>query len=181
MKDDQRVALTKRMLREGLLSLLHEKELGKITVTELCARAGINRATFYRHYQQPRDVVVDIRYDLFNRAKMVGLEAWKGNDLQRWLEDMCLFFYEQADILRILFRCRTDEEFVAFINETYQTHFREMGSRGCGRQSDDGELKLTTYCVAGGMYYVLRQWILEPIEKTPQEVAGIIYRLLAMP
>ena len=50
MKDDQRTALTKRLLREGLLRLLSKTDLNKISVTQLCIESGINRATFYRHY-----------------------------------------------------------------------------------------------------------------------------------
>ena len=46
MKDDQRIALTKRLLREGLLCLLSKTDLNKISVTQLCIESGINRATF---------------------------------------------------------------------------------------------------------------------------------------
>ena len=50
MKDDQRTKLTKRLLREALLLLLEKNDINKIAVTQLCQQAGINRATFYRHY-----------------------------------------------------------------------------------------------------------------------------------
>ena len=62
MKDDQRIALTKRLLREGLLRLLSKTDLNKISVTQLCIESGINRATFYRHYEEPRDILNDIKY-----------------------------------------------------------------------------------------------------------------------
>lgn len=61
MKDDQRIALTKRLLREGLLRLLSKTDLNKISVTQLCIESGINRATFYRHYEEPRDILNDIK------------------------------------------------------------------------------------------------------------------------
>ena len=60
MKDDQRIALTKRLLREGLLRLLSKTDLNKISVTQLCIESGVNRATFYRHYEEPRDILNDI-------------------------------------------------------------------------------------------------------------------------
>ena len=49
-KENQRITLTKKLLQEGLLRLLETKRLDKISVTELCREAGINRATFYNHY-----------------------------------------------------------------------------------------------------------------------------------
>lgn len=50
MKLDARVRYTRRVIQEALLTLLEQKPLNKITVTELCALAQINRATFYAHY-----------------------------------------------------------------------------------------------------------------------------------
>ena len=50
MKGNQRIALTKRLLQEGLIRLLEKKPLDKNSVTELCGESGINQATFYRHY-----------------------------------------------------------------------------------------------------------------------------------
>ena len=61
MKDDQRVALTKRLLQEGLFRLLERKDIDSIHVSELCAESGINRATFYRHYSEPRDILKNMR------------------------------------------------------------------------------------------------------------------------
>ena len=37
---NQRVAVTKRMIKEGLMRLLGKKSLEKITITELCQEAG---------------------------------------------------------------------------------------------------------------------------------------------
>ena len=45
MKDDQRIALTKRLLREGLLRLLSKTDLNKISVTQLCIESGICRCS----------------------------------------------------------------------------------------------------------------------------------------
>ena len=42
---------TEKSLQEALLALLEKKLLKDITVRELCEAAQINKATFYRHYQ----------------------------------------------------------------------------------------------------------------------------------
>ncbi len=52
-KINMRVAVTKRMLKEGLLRCLETKDLEEITISELCKEAGINRATFYKHFNTP--------------------------------------------------------------------------------------------------------------------------------
>lgn len=37
---------------------------------------------------------------------------------------------------------------------------------------------LGTFYYAGGIYYILRQWLTEPINKTPQEVAVLMCHFL---
>lgn len=48
------------LLHQALLSLLEKKPLEKITVRELCAKAGVNRTTFYNHYSQPADILYEL-------------------------------------------------------------------------------------------------------------------------
>ena len=45
------VNITKRAIQEAFLAVLNEKPLGKITVKDITDRCGINRNTFYYHYQ----------------------------------------------------------------------------------------------------------------------------------
>ncbi|MDN7240837.1 TetR/AcrR family transcriptional regulator [Planococcus sp. N028] len=49
---DLRVVKTKEALQEALLTLLNQKTLISISVTEICKLAKINRGTFYSHYGQ---------------------------------------------------------------------------------------------------------------------------------
>ena len=44
-------------MNESLIELLEEKELEYITVKEICHRAGVNRSTFYLHYETIADLV----------------------------------------------------------------------------------------------------------------------------
>lgn len=62
---NQRVAVTKRMVKEGLVRLLQKKPLEKINITELCQEAGINRTTFYRYYELPRDILTEMQDEFF--------------------------------------------------------------------------------------------------------------------
>ena len=54
---DLRIKKTKRAIRSAFYELIKEKPLEKITVTEIAARAEINKATFYAHYETIYDLV----------------------------------------------------------------------------------------------------------------------------
>ena len=50
MKEDLRVRKTKKALFDAFIYLIKEKKFENITINELCEKAEIRRATFYKHY-----------------------------------------------------------------------------------------------------------------------------------
>jgi AcrR family transcriptional regulator len=55
---DLRVQKTHKALTSALYELLCEKSMNDITVTELCERAVIRKATFYKHFGDKTDLLV---------------------------------------------------------------------------------------------------------------------------
>ena len=47
------------LMVEALLLLLEKKEYDSITVKEICEKAGVNRSTFYMHYDTKDDLLVE--------------------------------------------------------------------------------------------------------------------------
>ncbi len=54
---------SRRLIRGALLELLCEKDIADITVTEVVARADLNRSTFYAHYSNLMDVLEELEDD----------------------------------------------------------------------------------------------------------------------
>lgn len=63
---DLRVIKTRQTIRNALISLMSEKELSDITISELSERAQINRKTFYRHYGAISDVITEFEDELLS-------------------------------------------------------------------------------------------------------------------
>ena len=47
---NRRVQMTKQLIRRSLFELLEQKPINKITISELCKKADLNRSTFYKYY-----------------------------------------------------------------------------------------------------------------------------------
>ena len=80
---------TASLMNEALLILLEKKELDYITVNEICKQAGVNRSTFYLHYESTNDLLeecienmnknffnsfAETYKDALNKIKSGGLE-----------------------------------------------------------------------------------------------------------
>ena len=63
-KQDRRTRYTRQTIKDTFLELLKQKSFTKITVTEICKNAEINRGTFYLHYYDIYDVLSDIFNDM---------------------------------------------------------------------------------------------------------------------
>lgn len=81
-KDSRRVKMTKRLLKDSLISLMKETSVHEITIKEICENADVNRSTFYRHYQTQYDlydeIIDDIAADIseiFENIKNEGFDT----------------------------------------------------------------------------------------------------------
>ncbi|RIL83445.1 TetR/AcrR family transcriptional regulator, partial [Staphylococcus cohnii] len=50
MAEDRRVRKTQNAIKHAFIQLLNEKDLDKITISDITHKADINRGTFYLHY-----------------------------------------------------------------------------------------------------------------------------------
>lgn len=105
-KIDRRLQRTKENLRTALLEILKNKELAQITVTELAKQANINRATFYLHYQIPRDIFDEIYQEFIDSfeavySQSIVLAANDQSSQSVWLA-VYRFLFEHQETVKLL-------------------------------------------------------------------------------
>lgn len=112
-KEDRRVRYTKKAVREGFLRLLQEKPIERISVTEICREADINRGTFYAHYSDPydlrRSLVAELTEVMQARVREEGvrrLSTVQSLTLLRENKELCQIFAgpygDQDSMLKIV-------------------------------------------------------------------------------
>lgn len=181
MKESQRVTITKRMLKEGLLRLLQDRELKSIRVNELCEESGVNRATFYRHYTVPQDVLLELEQDIARQIFPHAAQPASISEVQAHMEQVCAYLHAHADVMKILFRCHTKGDMEHRMNEFYRKVLELRKSEPRFAHLDDDTVKILVSLLGGGCYCLLRQWIMEDIPKTPQEIAAILCNVFRWP
>ena len=58
-KSESKYYNTALLMNEALVKLLNKKEYEYITVKEICEKAGVNRSTFYLHYETIDDLLLE--------------------------------------------------------------------------------------------------------------------------
>ncbi len=82
-RSESKYFATAARMDEALLELLEQKDFAYITVKELCARAGVNRSTFYLHYETLADLLAESAQHIIDR-----FVAAMPHDTQEFLEKL---------------------------------------------------------------------------------------------
>lgn len=68
-KHESKYFNTALLMNESLVRLLDKKDYEFITVKEICEVAGVNRSTFYLHYESMNDLLLETIENMFNELK----------------------------------------------------------------------------------------------------------------
>lgn len=177
-RENQRVAISKRLLKEALLRLLEHKELEQIRVTDLCREAGINRTTFYRHYELPRDVLIELEKDLYHDLRQTVPLPRTAGEVEGCLQALCVYMEQRLPLIRVIVRCNTDADFAAFVMDIYRELWPELDQPWpwLGLALTEEDRKMVVLYGAGGSYFVLRHWMLGDLNKSAEEMADYLCR-----
>ncbi len=177
-KENQRIAISKRLLKEALFRLLKEKDISKISITELCQEAGINRATFYRHYTVPQDVLVDMEKELIEQAHKIAPLPATTQGIMPHLEKLFTFIYDNRELARILIRSNTETHLFQLFDVRSLAILEAKAAAKDEFLFDKTNLKLLSAFLGGGGYFLVRAWLMDDVSKTPKEIAQFTYELL---
>ena len=176
-KQDARVRYTKMVIRSALMALLSEKPIAKITVTEICALAGINRATFYSHYQDPTDLLRCIELEMVEDVMSRLGAAFNDSDsgLRSALVSILEYIEKNADICSILLSDSGDTSFQSRVVDILETQFVAPWSDARRLRLEDAEY-IYTFCAIGA-FGLIRKWLGDGMKKSAGEMAELILRL----
>ena len=166
--ENQRIRVTKRMLKEALVHILENKPIEKVTVYELCESAEINRTTFYKYYGSPYDLMNDIQADFLNELEKNLQEKENLYSLQNILT----YIDNHRDACRILLKSASSNGFLEKVfSQTLLT--QQMEERIVPKQNGVFR-KYAKEFVIYGSYSVVSKWLLSEKPETPEEIARII-------
>lgn len=74
-KINQKIINTKKSLSKSLIYLLEKNAITEIDVSQLCTYAGVNRTTFYKHYNSLYDLLNELINEFFKKIEILFLKV----------------------------------------------------------------------------------------------------------
>ncbi len=103
-------------------ALLKKKNIREISVNELCEAAEINRTTFYRHYQTPHDVLIDIELDFAKLAQEKPLPSTARGDIKKHALYLCEFLDKHRDTMKLFLQNSADSDVAVIYPRRTEPH-----------------------------------------------------------
>lgn len=170
---DQRVIVTKKILRDALLRLMEEKSINKITPTELCRKANINRNTFYSHYRAPEDVLHEIEEEILKEVTIAFQDHFHYDSIEELVRQCCTIFKNNSDICSIIFSENSESDSLfRIVDMARNTAYAEW--RRSGLKASDEQLELIYQYCAGGCVSMVRFWLANGIKQDIDEMATLL-------
>lgn len=168
---DRRTRYTKKVIKETFIELLTEKELNKITVSEICSKADINRATFYRYYLDVYNLLEKVQEELLEELK----NAYTSDEVDsfsiaRFTEAILDTFIKNKQLIKILFNTNNN---IYFLNDFLEVVYDKCKLRWEKDVKDitEEEIEYGTVFIFNGALGVINYWVKNDFQDSPKEIA----------
>ncbi|WP_373231489.1 TetR/AcrR family transcriptional regulator [Cohnella sp.] len=186
-KMDRRQARTKQLLRKALMSLIEEKRIEGITVTDIATRADINRGTFYLHYRDVADMLEQMKDEAFEQIRS-NIQQLDPKELMEYADKnepypkiVGIFeqFAQQAEFFKVMFGPHGDLSYILRYKELMKTHIYNRLSYWAPQE--ENRLVPLDYLIAymaAANLGVLLHWLESGMKQSPQELGIMMTRLV---
>ena len=174
MPENRRVRMTKKMIKDAMLELLEKQPLEKITVTDICENADVNRSTFYAYYEDTTQLLTEIENDVLCQLP-ASPDANVKEDQEQFLAALEGFFdyvVENERLFRILIVQRDNSSFnLRLINTVMEKYCKALEPKG-----DVPDRYAYIYCVSG-VIGIMKEWIGSGFPISAREFAKIALQM----
>ncbi len=184
-KSESKYFSTALCMDEALVALLEVKDLEYITVKEICEKAGVNRSTFYLHYETVADLVnetmenVNKRFLTYFTQREVDfadkIKSKKLDDLilitRDYLMPYLRFIHENKKVYRASFRNPNEMQANARYR-SLKTYIFEPILKKFGVPETRWQYYIAYYIE--GIAAIIREWLNNDCQDPVETIADII-------
>lgn len=180
---------TARFMDIALLSLLEKKEFEYITVKELCEKAGVNRSTFYLHYENMNDLLSEsVDYLIREMENKFDSEFDKKQIEHCPLEELLLItpqylipYLEFVKENKRIFTAIAMQPAAFRTSITFHKMYDEIFDPILTRFNippEEKKYKITFYL--NGMYAVIQEWIKGGCKESTNDIAELLKKCIIL-
>lgn len=178
-KENQRTMLTKKLLKDSLVTLLEQESIHKISIRALCERAGINRSTFYKYYGNQYELLKDMENELLTHIWGDTLADMSTNPEMTVEQITALLTYFEScyQLVRLLVNNNVDPDFPEKVLNLPE--IRALATQNLGNGYTTAQLNYLSVFLINGSFHMIREWINKENRESPRDLAMLLHGMIA--
>ncbi len=184
-REDPRVLRTQQLLLQAFSDLFSEKGFHAMTVQDITERAGVNRGTFYSHFEDKYAILEWWLREQFRQrvaSPVLISEPWNLGTFRVLIQSVVEWFTQLHPLTR-----SADRSLIPLVVTTLQEAlfelllqgFKTVVSSGQDQQVDLETVALvTSWAIFGTGFQCFRQWDEQMMDLPPEELASQATRVL---
>ena len=178
-------------MQSALISLLDKKDFELITIKEICETAGVNRSTFYLHYDNVNDLLQEtveaVYKDFFGRFDAEGsgaLDIDEKNEDELFLvtPKYLMPYLDFVEENRKLFYLMYEKNEMMGAEKTYETWFKNIFGPILTRFGvPENEQPLIMIFYLKGIIGVVTEWVRGGCSESKEEIISVIQKCIIKP
>ncbi len=175
--EDLRVQRTNKLILEALLELTAQKGFSTLTVSDITKYAGINRATFYRHYQDKFDLLNTYAQTVFKMLENEPQRPDEVSDHQIYAGLIKIFEHIRANakFYRVMLGKNGDAAFTDKIRQYIRKRIRL--SLPADLQKDKASIDLYVAYSSSASVGAVWWWLENEFPYSSEEMVTLIHQL----
>ena len=173
-KTDLRVVRTRKLIRDAFMDMVGEVGVARITVKDLTERAGINRKTFYLHFESIEtlydSVMNEVMNDFFDNYETT---ADQPKDLDGHAQRFFLFLVEQTPTIEKLICSPGPYDFGNHIYREQMMRYKSAEQDPFAWMDADAEELVLNFIRTTALDFY-REWVRRGKRVDPQEAAALL-------
>lgn len=171
---------SKSLIKKAVAKLIHEKDVNKITVSDVIREADISRGTFYAHFSDVNGVIEQIGNEEFKNlmgfVERIGFENIL-NNIPFLVEQICTHLDQDKEYYSMLASSNILNNFLWRLVDVYYDKLLEIVySQQKAVNKDEANLYLV-YITSGAKTVVLN-WLKGDSDASPAKVGEIVGTLV---
>lgn len=172
-KNNRRTQITKMLLKNSLIELMHHKTINQITIKEICEQADLNRSTFYLHYTDQFALLDDIENEIIHTTFEYLQNVSPNLDTLTYIETFLNYVKKNVVIFETLL-CH--QETAGFQDLFISKILEKLKDRLPFKCSDEIKSYIYTFLLHGCIHIII-DWINHDFDLSTASISNLIFEL----
>lgn len=170
MSISENTELSKEYITQALFELMDKMQYKDISITDITKKAGVGRATYYRHFKTKDDIIIEyFKREMKKFPTLSSKSAVTQDDYYEIIFNVFSRLKEVKDIVKKLIMAKLDLLYLDFLNVSMVENYKNNNYH---------DTPYSSYYMAGSLFNVSMQWVKNDCAESVKQITDSYFSLM---